>query len=142
MSYSKGTYIPPTHKTHTQVWDLSDQFYKSKGDWLAENFVSTLPNAITLEKRNIKVEEVHDVWKGWNPKRQKAFSARYEDIALLLPIQVDEQLIKTIMLFWDSSYRCFTFIHEDMVPTIEEYIALLRIEIHNPNKVFWKKMRG
>ena len=29
-----------------------------------------------------------------------------------------------------------------MVSTIEEYTALLRIEIPNPNKVFWKKMKG
>ena len=105
MSYSKGTYIPPTHKTHTQVWDLSDQFYKSKGDWLAENFVSTLPNAIILEKRNIKVEEVHDVWKGWNVEKQKAFSTRYRNITLFLPIQVDKQLFKAIMPFWDPSYK-------------------------------------
>ena len=29
-----------------------------------------------------------------------------------------------------------------MVSTIEEYTALLRIEIPNPNKVSWKKMKG
>ena len=29
-----------------------------------------------------------------------------------------------------------------MVLTIKEHIALLRIEIPNPNKVFWKKMKG
>ena len=49
-----------------------------------------LPNTVFLEKRNIKVDEVHDVWKSWSPEKQKVFSARYKDIALLLPIQVDE----------------------------------------------------
>ena len=29
-----------------------------------------------------------------------------------------------------------------MVLTVEEYIALLRIEMVNPNKVFWKKIKG
>ena len=95
-----------------------------------------LPNVVFLEKWNIKVEEVHDVWKDWNAKKQKAFSAQYEDITLLLPIQVDEQLIKAFMPFWDPSYRCFTFNQEDMVPIVEEYIALLQIETSNPNEVF------
>ena len=94
---------------------------------MAKNFVFTLPDAVILEKRNIKVEEVHDVWKGWNAEKQKAFSTRYGDIALLFLIQVDQQLIKAIMPFWDLSYRCFTFNQEDMVPTIEEYTTLLCI---------------
>ena len=50
MSYSEGTYIPPIHKTHAQVWDLSDQLYSSKLDCLAENFVLVVPNVIFLEK--------------------------------------------------------------------------------------------
>ena len=116
--------------------DLSNQLYKSKGDYLAKNFVSTLPNVVFLEKLNIKVNEV------WNAEKQKAFSPQYGDIALLLPIQVDEQLIKAIMPFWDPSYRCFTFNKKDMTPTIEENTTLLRIMTPNPNKVFWKKTKG
>ena len=50
-------------------------------------------------------------------KKQKAFSTKYRDIALLLSIQVNEQLIKAIMPYWDPSYR--TFNQEDMTPTIE-----------------------
>ena len=99
MSYHEGSYIPHSHKTYAQIRDLSNQLYRSQRDYLTENFVSTLPNAVFLEKRNIKVDEVRDVWKGWSSKKQKAFSARYGDITLLLPIQVDEQLIKTIMPF-------------------------------------------
>ena len=29
-----------------------------------------------------------------------------------------------------------------MIPTIEEFKALLHIETPNPNKIFWKKMKG
>ena len=57
----------------------------------------------------------------------------------MLPIEVDEQLLKAIILFWNPSYRCFTFNHKDLTPTVEEYAALLRISPPNPNKVFWKK---
>ena len=64
-----------------------------------------------------------------------------DDIALLLPIEVDEQLLKAVILFWDLSYRCFTFNHEDLTPTVEEYVALLRISPPNPDKVFLKKSK-
>ena len=67
--------------------------------------------------------------------------AKYGDIALLLPIEIDEQLLKAIILFWDPSYRCFTFNYEDLTPTMEEYTALLRISPTNPNNVFWKKSK-
>ena len=89
MSYHEGIYIPPGHKPHAQIWDLSDQFYRSKGDCLVENIVSTLPNAAFLEKHNIKVNVVHDVWKAM-PKSKRLSRPYTGDIALLLPIQVDE----------------------------------------------------
>ena len=63
-------------------------------------------------------------------------------IALLLPIEVDEQLLKAIILFWAPSYRCFTFNQEDLIPTVEEYATLLRISPPNPDKVFWKKSKN
>ena len=72
----------------------------------------------------------------WTEERQNAFTAKYDDIALLLPIEVDEQLHKPIILFWDPSYRCFTFNQEDLTPIVEEYTALLRISPLNPDKVF------
>ena len=62
--------------------------------------------------------------------------AKYGDIALLLPIEVDEQLLKAIILFWDPSYQCFTFNQEDLTLTVEEYIALLKVSPQNPDKVF------
>ena len=65
--------------------------------------------------------------------------AKYGDIALLFPIEVDEQLLKAIILFWDSSYQCFTFNQEDLTPTVEEYSVLLRISSADPDRVFWKK---
>ena len=61
---------------------------------------------------------------------------------LHIHIQVDEQLTKAIMPFWDPSYKCFTFNQKDMVLTVEEHTTLLWIEISNPNKVIWKKTKG
>ncbi|MBA0730749.1 hypothetical protein Golax_025543, partial [Gossypium laxum] len=33
--------------------------------------------------------------------------------------------------FWDPTYRCFTFNEVDMVPTIEEYSALLHYDFRD-----------
>ena len=88
-----------------------------------------------------KLQELKTIWEGWTVERKNAFTAKYGDIALLLPIEVDEQLLKAIILFWDQSYQSFTFNHEDLTPIVEEYAALLRISPPNPDKVFWKKSK-
>ena len=50
-------------------------------------------------------------------------------------------MVKAIILFWDSSYRCFTFNWEDLILIVEENAALLRISPPNPDKIFWKKSK-
>ena len=108
---------------------------------MASRFVLELPGAIYPKIPNIKLKELKAIWDRWTEERQNAFTAKYDDIALLLLIEVDEQLLKAIILFWDPSYRCFTFNQEDRTPTVEEYTALLRILPPNPDKVFWKKAK-
>ena len=88
-----------------------------------------------------KIKELRAIWESWTIERQDAFTAKYGDIALLLPIEIDEQLFKAIILFWDPSYQCFTFNHENLTPILEEYAALLRISPPNSDKVFWKKSK-
>ncbi|MBA0862202.1 hypothetical protein Goshw_005786 [Gossypium schwendimanii] len=38
---------------------------------------------------------------------------------------VDKHLFQALIQFWNPAYNCFTFGKVDLVPTIEEYIALL-----------------
>ena len=103
-----------------------------KGDCLLEGFVFELPSAVYLKFPEIKkIKELKAIWESWTVERQDTFTAKYGDIALLLLIEIDEQLLKAIILFWDPSYRCFTFNHEDLTPTVEEYIVLLRISPPN-----------
>ena len=112
------------------------------GDYLPGGFVSELPNVIYLKIfETKKIEELKTIWDNWIEERQNAFTAKYGDIDLLLPIEVNEQLLKAIILFWDPSYRCFTFNREYLILTVEEYAALLRISPSNPDKVFWKKSK-
>ena len=104
---------------------------------MPEGFVFELPNAVYPKSPEIKkIKELQAIWKSWTVERRYAFTAKYGDIALLLPIEIDEQLLKAIVLFWDPSYQCFTFNHENLTPTVEEYVALLRISPSYPNKVF------
>ena len=104
---------------------------------MPEGFVFELPNAVYPEFPEIKkIKELKAIWESWTVERQNAFTTKYGHIALLLPIKIDEQLLKAIILFWDSSYRCFTFNHKDLTPTVEEYVVLFRISPPNSNKVF------
>ena len=109
---------------------------------MSEGFVFELPSAVYPKfPETKKIKELKAIWESWTVDRQYAFTAKYGDIALLLSIEIDEQLLKAIVLFWDPSYRCFTFNQETLTPTVEEYAALLRITSPNPNKVFWKKSK-
>ncbi|MBA0881215.1 hypothetical protein Goshw_000044 [Gossypium schwendimanii] len=39
---------------------------------------------------------------------------------------VDKRLFRALIQFWNPAYSCFTFKKVDLVPTVEEYMALLR----------------
>ncbi|MBA0881551.1 hypothetical protein Goshw_000049 [Gossypium schwendimanii] len=41
-------------------------------------------------------------------------------------ISVDKHLFRALAQFWNPAYSCFTFGGVDLVPTMEEYMALLR----------------
>ena len=115
---------------------------RKKGDCLPEGFIFELPSVVYPKFSEIKkIKELKAIWESWTVERQDAFTAKYGDIDLLLPIEIDEQLLKAIILFWDPSYWCFTFNHENLTPTVEEYATLLKISPRNPNKVFWKKSK-
>ncbi|MBA0754273.1 hypothetical protein Gogos_022268 [Gossypium gossypioides] len=40
-------------------------------------------------------------------------------------ISVDKHLFRAFAQFWNLAYSCFTFRRVDLVPTVEEYMALL-----------------
>ncbi|MFQ6658412.1 hypothetical protein Gotur_027692 [Gossypium turneri] len=41
-------------------------------------------------------------------------------------MKVDKHLFRALAQFWNPAYSCFTFGKVNLVPTIEEYMALLR----------------
>ena len=112
------------------------KLHEKREDCLASGFVSKLPSVVYPKLPEIKLKDLKTIWEHWTIERQGTFTAKYSDIALLLPIEVDKQLLKAIILFWNSSYQCFTFNQEDLTSTIEKYAALLRISPSNLDKVF------
>ncbi|MFQ6665833.1 hypothetical protein Gotur_032420 [Gossypium turneri] len=53
-------------------------------------------------------------------------------------MKVDKHLFRALAQFWNSAYGYFTFGKVDLVPTIEEYMALLRCSRIQVDKVYSK----
>ncbi|MBA0789630.1 hypothetical protein Gotri_000124, partial [Gossypium trilobum] len=59
---------------------------------------------------------------------KQLFYSSYGDLSYLLDIKVDKHLFRALAQFWNPAYSCFTFGGGDMVPTVDEYMALLHTE--------------
>ncbi|MBA0681362.1 hypothetical protein Goari_023173 [Gossypium aridum] len=94
---------------------------------------------MTSNARQNNLEDLTRIWKQWYSDTRGIFTEKYGDIAHLIAINIDEQLIQAMVRFWDLAYRCFTFNQEDMNPTIEEYAALLRVDNVQFNKIYVKE---
>ncbi|KAE8664856.1 Detected protein of unknown function [Hibiscus syriacus] len=55
--------------------------------------------------------------------------------------EVDDELLRALVQFWNPGYNCFTFNKEDLVPTIEEYTTLLHIEGALENRIYSKSIK-
>ncbi|MBA0730047.1 hypothetical protein Golax_025704, partial [Gossypium laxum] len=74
----------------------------------------------------------------WDDETKQLFYYNYDDLPYLLDIKVDEHLFRALAQFWNSAYSCFTFGEVDLVPTIEEYTALLRCPRIQLDKIYSK----
>ncbi|MFQ6659578.1 hypothetical protein Gotur_028428 [Gossypium turneri] len=57
-------------------------------------------------------------------------------------MKVDKRLFRALAQFWNPAYSCFTFGRVDLVPTIEEYTALLRCSRIQVDKVYSKAINA
>nr|XP_012466405.1 unnamed protein product [Gossypium raimondii] len=53
-------------------------------------------------------------------------------------MKVDKRLFRALVQFWNPAYSCFTFGKVDLVPTIEEYTALLRCSKVQVDRIYSK----
>ena len=88
-----------SHRVQSKIKELSVKLHGKKEDCLASGFVLELPGAIYPKIPEIKLEKLKAIWDRWTEERKNVFTAKYGDIALLLPIEGDEQLLKAMILF-------------------------------------------
>ncbi|MBA0779742.1 hypothetical protein Gotri_003954 [Gossypium trilobum] len=81
---------------------------RGKGDSLGEGYVSELWDFTCISVTQNNLQELKEVWDQWNDD------------------------------FWNLAYNCFTFGKVDLVPTIEEYMALLRFSKIQVDRVYSK----
>ncbi|XVF76190.1 hypothetical protein PTKIN_Ptkin13bG0246800 [Pterospermum kingtungense] len=124
-------------QAETECW--SEQTQSEWGDCLGEGFVSVLPEKADLYLKQSDLSDVMGLWNQMSEYSRKNFSKRYGQIASLLFVKVEKQMMHAAVQFWDPSYRCFTFNQIDLTPTLEEYTALLGLEFHRPDKIFLKR---
>ncbi|MFQ6662140.1 hypothetical protein Gotur_030048 [Gossypium turneri] len=60
----------------------------------------------------------------------------FTHLPYLLDIKVDKHLFRALAQFWNPAYSCFTFGRGDLVPTVEEYMALLRCSKIQADRVY------
>ncbi|MBA0755834.1 hypothetical protein Gogos_020904 [Gossypium gossypioides] len=51
-------------------------------------------------------------------------------------MKVDKHLFRALVQFWNPAYSCFTFRKVHLVPTIEEYMALLQCSKIQVDRVY------
>ena len=95
-----GSTAPFSRKNHQEVKQWSAKLQGKKGDYLLSGFVFELSSAVYPKFLEIKkIKELKAIWESWTVERQDAFITKYGDIALLLLIEIDEQLLTAIILF-------------------------------------------
>ncbi|KAL1068451.1 hypothetical protein V6Z11_D12G198500 [Gossypium hirsutum] len=107
-----------------QTWSETTQHEKC--DSLAEGYVSELWDFTRVSVTQNNLQELKEIWDQWNDEIKQLFYSSYGDLPYLLDVKVDKRLFRALAQFWNSTYCCFTFGSVDLVPTVEEYTALLR----------------
>ncbi|MBA0881699.1 hypothetical protein Goshw_008967 [Gossypium schwendimanii] len=129
------------------IW--SEKVQLEKGDNLAREYVSELWDYTRISATQNSLQELKEIWDRWNDETKQLFYSNYGDLPYLFDIKVDEQLFRALAQYWNPAYSCFTFGKVDLVPIVEEYIALLRCPKFQVDKAyskaayvpaFWKKL--
>ncbi|XP_016672365.1 uncharacterized protein [Gossypium hirsutum] len=84
------------------------------------------------------LQELKEIWDQWNNEVRQLFYSNYGDLPYLLDMKVDKHLFRALAQFWNPAYSCFTFGKVDLVPTIEEYVALLRCSRIQVDRIYSK----
>ena len=136
---SSSVRLPCLEAVKVQAW--SESMQKTKGDCLADDYVLSLLKEVHVELKQNDLTELASLWGQVSRSNKKKFCDQYGQIASLIVVKMDESLIRAVIQFWDMSYRCFTFNGEDMIPTVEEYLMLIKLNLQCPDKVYYRRPR-
>ncbi|KAL1091636.1 hypothetical protein V6Z11_D07G171000 [Gossypium hirsutum] len=116
----------------------SEQIQHEKGDSLAVGYVSELWDFTRISVAQNNLQELKEIWDQWDNEVRQLFYLNYGDLPYLLDMKVDKRLFQALAQFWNPAYSCFTFGKVDLVPTIEEYTALLRCSKVQVDRIYSK----
>ncbi|KAK5813710.1 hypothetical protein PVK06_029161 [Gossypium arboreum] len=134
---------------NANVHRWSEQTQLEKGDSIAVGYVSELSGYTHISVTQNNLQELKEIWDQWGSETKQLFYGNYGDLPYLLDVQIDEHLFRALAQFWNPAYSCFTFREVDLVPTVEEYTALLRCPRFQADRIysravnvptFWKKL--
>ncbi|MBA0877263.1 hypothetical protein Goshw_019001, partial [Gossypium schwendimanii] len=108
------------------------------GDSLVKDYVSELWDYTHVSVTQNSLQELKEIWDKWNDETKQLFYFNYGDLTYLLDVKVDERLFRAIAQYWNPAYSCFTFGKVDLVPTVEEYTALLHCPRLQVDKAYSK----
>ena len=111
---------------NANVHRWSEQTQLGKGDSITVGYMSELSDYTRISVTQKNLQELKAIWDQWGNETKQSFYGKYEDLPFLFDIQVDENLFQALAQFWNLAYSCFTFGEVDLVPTVEEYTALLQ----------------
>ncbi|MFQ6658177.1 hypothetical protein Gotur_027559, partial [Gossypium turneri] len=130
----KGFLDKVEDNTAVRTWSETTQ--QEKGDSLADGYVSKLWDFTRINVTQNNLQELNEIWDQWNDEVRQLFYDNYGDFPYLLDVKVDKRLFRALAQFWNPAYSCFTFGKVDLVPTIEEYVALLRCSKFQVDRVY------
>ncbi|KAG8487687.1 hypothetical protein CXB51_018678 [Gossypium anomalum] len=107
-----------------RIWGETTQ--QEKGDSLTEGYMSELWDFTWVSVTQNNLQEMKEIWDQWDDEIKRLFYCHYGDLPYLLDVKIDGRLFRALVQYWNSAYSCFTFGKVDLVPTIEEYTALIR----------------
>ncbi|MBA0872506.1 hypothetical protein Goshw_015193, partial [Gossypium schwendimanii] len=117
-----------------QAWSKTTQH--EKGDSLAKGYILELWDFTCISVTQNSLQELKKIWNQWNEEVRQLFNSNYGDLPYLLDIKVDKLLFQALVQFWNPAYSCFMFVKVDLVPTVEEYMALLRCSKIQVDRVY------
>ncbi|GMY06233.1 hypothetical protein FCV25MIE_01472 [Fagus crenata] len=88
---------------------------------------SEFTSMVTLHHHYFRVERLLIWWQFFGTEEQVRIKVDFGRTTSWLTMQANWDLIQALTSFWDPTLRCLSIGSVDLVPTIEEYTALLQV---------------